>query len=94
MPTLASVTAFTTKIEAVIIETNMTVSAEEYFDYGNNRAALFMLVSSEVFKLIYDYNTNELFYVNRKCPFSGFLVMCAHIIHDFPSFCKHTVTCP
>ncbi|XP_056019753.1 uncharacterized protein LOC130054319 [Ostrea edulis] len=64
MPSLNGVNAFTTKIEAAIIETNTTVSAEEYYDYNNNRAALFMLLSGDVFKLIYDYNTNELFYVN------------------------------
>ncbi|XP_062619530.1 uncharacterized protein LOC134281083 [Saccostrea cucullata] len=64
MPSLAGINAFTTKIEAVIGETNMTVSAEEYFDYGNNRAALFMLMSGLLYKLVYDYNTNELFYVN------------------------------
>lgn len=66
MPSLNGVNAFTTKIEAAIIETNTTVSAEEYYDYNNNRAALFMLLSGDVFKLIYDYNTNELFYVNRE----------------------------
>lgn len=64
MPTLSGVNAFNTKIEAVIGETNTTVSAEEYYDGTNNKAALFILMSGELFKIIYDYNTNELFYVN------------------------------
>lgn len=67
MPTLSGVNAFNTKIEAVIGETNTTVSAEEYYDGTNNKAALFILMSGELFKIIYDYNTNELFYVNREC---------------------------
>lgn len=44
----------------------MTVSGEEYFDYNNNRAALFMLNGDQISKLIFDYSTEELFYVYRK----------------------------
>lgn len=64
MPTLSGVTAFSTKIEAIIGETNTTVSAEEYYDSANKKAAIFVLISGEQFKIIYDYDTNEIFYVN------------------------------
>jgi hypothetical protein len=57
---------FSTKLEAIIADKNMTVSAEEYFDENNNRAALFMLQGDDISKLIFDYNTEELFYVYRK----------------------------
>lgn len=66
MPTLSGVTAFSTKIEAIIGETNTTVSAEEYYDSANKKAAIFVLISGEQFKIIYDYDTNEIFYVNRE----------------------------
>lgn len=66
MPTLSGVTAFSTKIEAIIGETTSTVSAEEYYDSANKKAAIFVLISGEQFKIIYDYDTNEIFYVNRE----------------------------
>lgn len=50
----------------------MTVSGEEYFDYNNNRAALFMLKGDQIAKLIFDYDTEELFYVYRKYNDSRF----------------------
>lgn len=56
---------FSTKLEAIIADGNMTVSAEEYFDFNNNRAALFMLQGDDISKLIFDYSTEELFYVYR-----------------------------
>lgn len=49
----------------------MTVSGEEYFDYNNNRAALFMLKGDQISKLIFDYSTEELFYVYRKYIANG-----------------------
>ncbi|XP_062619516.1 uncharacterized protein LOC134281071 [Saccostrea cucullata] len=60
---------FSTKLEAIIVDRNETVSAEEYFDEYNNRAALFMLRGDQINKLIFDYNTEELFYVypNGTC---------------------------
>lgn len=60
---------FSTKLEAIIADRNMTVSGEEYFDYNNNRAALFMLNGDQISKLIFDYSTEELFYVypNNTC---------------------------
>nr|XP_022319141.1 uncharacterized protein LOC111121934 [Crassostrea virginica] len=54
---------FSTKLEAIIADRNQTVSGEEYFDENNNRAALFMLRGDQISKLIFDYNTEELFYV-------------------------------
>nr|XP_022316640.1 uncharacterized protein LOC111120202 [Crassostrea virginica] len=54
---------FSTKLEAIIADRNQTVSGEEYFDENNNRAALFMLRGDKISKLIFDYNTEELFYV-------------------------------
>ena len=57
---------FSTKLEAIIADRNQTVSGEEYFDENNNRAALFMLRGDQISKLIFDYNTEELFYVYRE----------------------------
>lgn len=62
---------FSTKLEAIIADRNMTVSGEEYFDYNNNRAALFMLNGDQISKLIFDYSTEELFYVYRKYIANG-----------------------
>ena len=57
---------FSTKLEAIIADRNQTVSGEEYFDENNNRSALFMLRGDQISKLIFDYNTEELFYVYRE----------------------------
>ena len=57
---------FSTKLEAIIADSSETVSGEEYFDENNNRAALFMLRGDQISKLIFDYNTEELFYVFRE----------------------------
>ncbi|XP_056019755.1 uncharacterized protein LOC125671708 isoform X2 [Ostrea edulis] len=67
---------FSTKLEAIIADGNMTVSAEEYFDFNNNRAALFMLQGDDISKLIFDYSTEELFYVypNQSCKTTNLTV--------------------
>lgn len=58
--------SFQTRIEATIIDKNYTISGEEYFDYTSNQASITLLKDGVVFKLIFDYPNEQLFYVQRK----------------------------
>lgn len=58
--------SFQTRIEAAIIDKNYTMSGEEYFDNPNNQASLSLMRSGAIYKLIFDYANDQLFYVERK----------------------------
>ncbi|XP_071140792.1 uncharacterized protein [Mytilus edulis] len=55
--------SFQTRIEAAIIDKNYTMSGEEYFDNPNNQASLSLMRSGAIYKLIFDYANDQLFYV-------------------------------
>ena len=42
------------------------MSAEEYFDFNNNLASMTLRKSGDIYKLIFDYANDQLFYVQRK----------------------------
>jgi hypothetical protein len=42
------------------------ISGEEYFDYASNQASITLLKDGDVYKLIFDYPNEQLFYVQRK----------------------------
>lgn len=48
------------------MDKNYTISGEEYFDYKSNQASITLLKSGVVYKLIFDYPNEQLFYVQRK----------------------------
>jgi hypothetical protein len=48
------------------MDKNYTISGEEYFDYASNQASITLLKFGVVYKLIFDYPNEQLFYVQRK----------------------------
>ena len=55
--------SYSTIIEGNILEQNLTVTAQEYFDHENNRATLKMRQQGVLHNLVFDYNNDQLFYV-------------------------------
>ncbi|KAH3695076.1 uncharacterized protein LOC127861585 isoform X2 [Dreissena polymorpha] len=66
MPTFPD--EFQVRVEANIIEKNMTIVGEEFYDKGNNRAALRTITNNSEDYMIFDYNNDQLIYdVNGVC---------------------------
>ena len=62
-PTPVFPNQYGTIIEANIVEKNLTVTAQEYFDRDGNRAVLTMRQNNTVHDLVFDYSNDQLFYV-------------------------------
>ena len=58
--------SYSTIIEGNIVEQNITVTAQEYFDHENNRATLKMRQRGTLHDLVFDYDNDQLFYVVGK----------------------------
>lgn len=65
MPTIPD--TFQVRVEANIIEKNMTIVGEEFYDKQNNRAALRTIRNNSEDYMIFDYNNDQLIYDVSKC---------------------------
>ena len=61
--------SFTTNIEINIVDQNSTLDAVEYFDNFGNRVALHTTKEGLNGVVVYEFTTNEVFYVTRKYMF-------------------------
>ena len=71
-----------TIIEANIVEQKLTVTAEEYFDRPGNRAVLQMRQNNTLHNLVFDYQNDQLFYVQGLLAVFVFLISFVSITYS------------
>lgn len=56
---------YSTTIEANLVEANLSVTGYEYFDHPGNRATLKIEAKDILYTIVFDYASDELFYVSK-----------------------------
>lgn len=62
-PTLPE--TFTARVECNLLDQNRTTDVIEYYDFPHNRGAIYQTEKGITGQIVYNYDTNELFTVDR-----------------------------